>query len=120
MNQTFKFGAYEVLISDVEISPLVTQVRVNYDPKEQLDYEKESFISDIIQPFEIVTTSKEGEKTTLSRSGARGTGNGMTYSFSSNYLDKPESITLKMQGKPGKVYENVQEAAKDQFEIQIK
>lgn len=120
VNQTFKFGEYEVLISDVEISPLVTQVRLDYDPNQKLDYEEESFISDIIQPFEIVTTSKKGEKTTLSRNGGRGTGNGMVYSFNSNSLDEPESIVLKLQGKPGKVYRNVQDVAKDQFEIKIK
>jgi len=120
VNQTFKFGEYEVLISDVEISPLVTQVRVDYDPKQKLDYEKESFISDIVQPFEIVTISKKGEKTTLSRNGGRGTANGMTYSFASNFLDEPQSIILKVQGKPGKVYDNLQDVAKDQFEIKIK
>nr|WP_154957880.1 DUF4179 domain-containing protein [Paenibacillus xylanexedens] len=120
VNQTFKFGEYDVLISDVEISPLVTQVRVDYDPKQKLDYEKESFISDIVQPFEIVTISKKGEKTTLSRNGGRGTGNGMVYTFNSNSLDEPRSIILKMQGKPGKVYENIQDVAKDQFEIKIK
>lgn len=120
VNQMFKFGEYEVLIADVEISPLVTQVRLDYDPKQQLDYEKESFISDIIQPLEIVTTSKKGEQTTLSRNGGRGTGDGMIYSFSSNFLDKPESIILKMRGKPGKVYEKEEDAAKDQFEIKIK
>ncbi|WP_308722879.1 DUF4179 domain-containing protein [Paenibacillus polysaccharolyticus] len=120
VNKTFKFGEYEVLISDVEISPLVTQVRVDYDPKQKLDYEKESFISDIVQPFEIVTISKKGEKTTLSRNGGRGTGNGMTYSFASNFLDEPQSIILKVQGKPGKVYDNLQDVAKDQFEIKIK
>ncbi|MBY0205832.1 DUF4179 domain-containing protein [Paenibacillus cucumis (ex Kampfer et al. 2016)] len=120
VNKTFKFGEYDVLISDVEISPLVTQVRVDYDPKQKLDYEKESFISDIVQPFEIVTFSKKGEKTTLSRNGGRGTGNGMTYSFASNFLDEPQSIILKVQGKPGKVYDNLQDVAKDQFEIKIK
>lgn len=120
VNKTFKFGEYEVLISDVEISPLVTQVRVDYDPKQKFDYEKESFISDIVQPFEIVTISKKGEKTTLSRNGGRGTGNGMTYSFASNFLDEPQSIILKVQGKPGKVYDNLQDVAKDQFEIKIK
>ncbi|MGQ8872672.1 DUF4179 domain-containing protein [Paenibacillus sp. TSA_86.1] len=120
VNQTFKFGEYEVLIADMEISPLVTQVRVDYNPKQKLDYEKESFISDIIQPFEMVTISKKGEKTTLSRNGGRGTGNGMVYSFSSNFLDKPQSIILKMQGKPGKIYDTLKDAAKDQFEIKIK
>ncbi|MGO4528630.1 DUF4179 domain-containing protein [Paenibacillus sp. 2TAF8] len=120
VNRTFKFGEYEVLISDVEISPLVTHVRLDYDPKQKLDYEKESFISDIIQPFELVTTSKKGEKTILSRNGGRGTENGMVYSFNSNSLDEPESIVLKMKGKPGKVYRNIQDVAKDQFEIKIK
>lgn len=120
VNKTFKFGEYDVLISNVEISPLVTRVHFEYDPKQKLDYEKESFISDIVQPFEIVTISKKGEKTTLSRNGGRGTGNGMTYSFASNFLDEPQSIILKVQGKPGKVYDNLQDVAKDQFEIKIK
>jgi len=44
----------------------------------------------------------------------------MVYSFNSNSLDEPESIVLKMKGKPGKVYRNIQDVAKDQFEIKIK
>ena len=120
VNQTFKFGEYEVLISDVEISPLVTRVHFEYDPKQKLNDEKESFISDIIQPIEIVTISKKGERTILSRNGGGGTDTAMTYSFASNFLDEPQSIILKVQGKPGKVYDNLQDVAKDQFEIKIK
>nr|WP_154887814.1 DUF4179 domain-containing protein [Paenibacillus xylanexedens] len=120
VNQTFKFGEYDVLISNVEISPLVTRVHFEYDPKQKLNDEKESFISDIIQPFEIVTISKKGERTILSRNGGGGTDTAMTYSFASNFLDEPQSIILKVQGKPGKVYDNLQDVAKDQFEIKIK
>lgn len=120
VNQTFKFGEYDVLISNVEISPLVTRVHFEYDPKQKLNDEKESFISDIIQPIEIVTISKKGERTILSRNGGGGTDTAMTYSFASNFLDEPQSIILKVQGKPGKVYDNLQDVAKDQFEIKIK
>ncbi|MDP9699204.1 DUF4179 domain-containing protein [Paenibacillus polysaccharolyticus] len=120
VNKTFKFGEYDVLISNVEISPLVTRVHFEYDPKQKLNDEKESFISDIIQPIEIVTISKKGERTILSRNGGGGTDTAMTYSFASNFLDEPQSIILKVQGKPGKVYDNLQDVAKDQFEIKIK
>ncbi|MCP1132466.1 DUF4179 domain-containing protein [Paenibacillus polysaccharolyticus] len=120
VNKTFKFGEYDVLISNVEISPLVTRVHFEYDPKQKLNDEKESFISDIIQPIEIVTISKKRERTILSRNGGGGTDTAMTYSFASNFLDEPQSIILKVQGKPGKAYDNLQDVAKDQFEIKIK
>ncbi|WP_366294164.1 DUF4179 domain-containing protein [Paenibacillus sp. AN1007] len=120
VNRTFKFGDYEVLVAEVELSPLVARVKFDYDPTQKLDYETESFISDIIQPSEIITISKNGERTNLPQIGGSGTGNGMTYSFSSNMLDKPESILLKVRGKPGKAYADLKEAAEDQFEIKVK
>ncbi|MBU5354002.1 DUF4179 domain-containing protein [Paenibacillus barcinonensis] len=120
VNRTFKFGEHEVSIADVEISPLVTRVRFEYKPKKQLDYETELFLEDIIRPFEITSISNKGVKTILSPVGSGGTGDGMTYSFNSDFLNDPKSMILKVQGKPGKVYGNQQDAAKDEFEIKIK
>lgn len=93
---------------------------MEYDPEQNLDYNKEDFIMDMIQSLEVVTVSKNGTRITLPWERSREVGNEMTYSFSSNMLDKPESILLKMRGKPGKAYADLEEAAKDQFEIKVK
>lgn len=44
----------------------------------------------------------------------------MVYSFSSNLLDNPESMILILRGKPDKVYDDLQEAKKDELKIKIK
>ncbi|MNP71931.1 hypothetical protein D3C76_1683880 [compost metagenome] len=77
-------------------------------------------ISEVVQPLEIVTTTKNGKKTKLSGVGGSGTEDGMMYSFSSNLLDNPESMILILRGKPDKVYDDLQEAKNDELEIKIK
>ncbi|PRA05700.1 MULTISPECIES: DUF4179 domain-containing protein [unclassified Paenibacillus] len=120
VNRTFTVGGYEVMLSEVELSPLVTRVRLVYEPDQEIDYKTKLLISEVVQPIEIVTTSKGGKQTKLSMVGGSGTEDGMMYSFSSNLLDHPESMILKLSGKPGKVYDDLQEAKKDELDIKIK
>lgn len=120
VNRTFTLGGYEIMLSEVEVSPLITRVRLVYEPDQEIDYKTKLLISEVVRPLEIVTTSKDGKLTNLSPTFGSGTEDGMMYSFSSNLLDHPESMVLKLSGKPDKVYDDLQEAKNDELGIKIK
>lgn len=120
LNRTFSIGGHEVMLAEVEFSPLVTRVRFVFEPEQEIDYKTKLLISEVVQPLEIVTTTKDGKQTSLSTILGTGTEDGMVYSFSSNLLDNPESMVLKLRGKPDKVYDDLQEAKKDELKIKIK
>jgi hypothetical protein len=119
-NQLFTIGGYEVMLSEVEISPLVIRARFIYEPNQKIDYKTKVSISDVVNPTEIVSTTKDGKQTKLSSVTGSGTEDGMIYSFSSNLLDDPQSLVLKLRGEPGKVYDDLQEAEKHKLELKIK
>ncbi|KAA8748177.1 DUF4179 domain-containing protein [Paenibacillus sp. UASWS1643] len=120
VNRTFTLGGYEVLLSEVEVSPLVTRVKFVHAPNQEIDYKTKLSLNEIVRPIEIISISRIGKQTKLSMVGGSGTEDGMMYSFSSNQLDQPESMILKLSGKPGKVYDDLQEAKKDELDIKIK
>lgn len=120
VNRTFTLGGYEVLLSEVEVSPLVTRVKFVHAPDQEIDYKTKLSLNEIVHPIEIISISRNGKQTKLSMVGGSGTEDGMMYSFSSNFLDNPESMVLKIRGKPDKVYDDLQEAQKDELEIKIK
>ncbi|MFS0871873.1 hypothetical protein [Paenibacillus xylanilyticus] len=119
LNKLFTVGGYEVMLSEVEISPLVTRVRFIYEPSEKIDYETKLSIYDAVSPIKIVSTTKDGRQTELSSVGGIGTEDGMIHSFSSNLLDDPQSLVLKLRA-PGKVYNDLQEAERNMIELKIK
>ncbi|WFA85595.1 DUF4179 domain-containing protein [Paenibacillus amylolyticus] len=120
VNRTFTLGGYEVLLSEVEMSPLVTRVKFVRAPDQEIDYKTKLSLNEIVRPIEIISTSRNGKQTKLSMVGGSGSEDGMMYSFSSNLLDHPESMVLKLSGKPDKVYDDLQEAKNDELEIKIK
>lgn len=120
VNRTFTLGGYEVLLSEVEMSPLVTRVKFVHAPDQEMDYKTKLSLNEIVRPIEIISISRNGNQTKLSMVGGSGTEDGMMYSFSSNLLDNPESMVLILHGKPGKVYDDIQEAKKDELKIKIK
>lgn len=120
VNRTFTVGGYEVLLSEVEMSPLVTRVKFVHAPDQEMDYKTKLSLNEIVWPIEIISISRNGKQTKLSMVGGSGTEDGMMYSFSSNLLDNPESMILILRGKPDKVYDDLQEAKKDELKIKIK
>ncbi|WP_411735256.1 DUF4179 domain-containing protein [Paenibacillus sp. M2] len=120
VNRTFTLGGYEILLSEVEVSPLVTRVKFVHVPDQEIDYKTKLSLNEIVRPIEIISISRNGKQTKLSMVGGSGTEDGMMYSFSSNQLDQPESMILKLSGKPGKVYDDLQEAKNDELAIKIK
>ncbi|WP_315371486.1 DUF4179 domain-containing protein [Paenibacillus xylanexedens] len=120
VNRTFTLGGYEVFLSEVEVSPLVTRVKFVRAPDQEIDYKTKLSLNEIVRHIEIISTSRNGKQTKLSMVGGSGSEDGMMYSFSSNLLDHPESMVLKLSGKPDKVYDDLQEAKNDELEIKIK
>ncbi|WP_405130622.1 DUF4179 domain-containing protein [Paenibacillus sp. FSL H8-0317] len=120
VNRTFTLGGYEVLLSEVEMSPLVTRVKFVHAPDQEMDYKTKLSLNEIVWPIEIISISRNGKQTKLSMVGGSGTEDGMMYSFSSNLLDNPESMILIIRGKPDKVYDDLQEAKQDELKIKIK
>ncbi|WP_153979567.1 DUF4179 domain-containing protein [Paenibacillus xylanilyticus] len=119
LNKLFTVGGYEVMLSEVEISPLVTRARFIYEPEKEIDYQTKLKISDAVNPVKIVSTTKDGKQIELSSVGGAGTEDGMIYSFSSNLLDDPQSLVLKLRA-PGKVYNDLQEAEREMIKLEIK
>lgn len=119
LNKLFTVGGFEVMLSEVEISPLVTRARFIYEPEKEIDYETKLKISDAVNPVKIVSTTTDGKQTELSSVGGGGTDDGMIYSFSSNLLDDPKSLELKLRA-PGKVYNDLQEAEREMIKLKIK
>ncbi|MGF9698604.1 DUF4179 domain-containing protein [Paenibacillus sp. MABNR03] len=120
LNKLFTVGGYEVLLSEVVLSPLVTRARFIYEPEKEIDYETRLLISDAVNPIKIVSSTKDGKQTELSLVGGNGTEDGMIYSFSSNLLDDPQSLVMKLRGEPGKVYDDLQEAERNMIKLKIK
>lgn len=119
LNKLFTVGGYKVMLSEVEISPLVTRARFIYEPEKEIDYQTKLKISDAVNPVKIVSTTKDGKQIELSSVGGAGTEDGMIYSFSSNLLDDPQSLVLKLRA-PGKVYNDLQEAEREMIKLKIK
>nr|WP_154896211.1 DUF4179 domain-containing protein [Paenibacillus xylanexedens] len=120
LNKLFTVGGYEVMLSEVELSPLVTRARFIYEPEKDIDFESRMSINDVVQPTQMVSTTKDGKETTLIMVSGSGTEDGMIFSFSSNLLDEPQSLVLKLHGVPGKTYDDLQEAERDMIELKIK
>ncbi|MGG3505742.1 DUF4179 domain-containing protein [Paenibacillus lautus] len=119
-NQTFKLGDHQIVLSEVEISPLMTQVRFAYDPGKKIDFQTKLSISDMVQPFEIVSKTADGRTYKLSSLLGHGTEDGSQYTFSSNMLDDPESMVLKLYPESRSSYASEQEVEKHMLEFKIK
>jgi len=120
LKQLLTIEGHEVMLSEVELSPLVTRARFIYEPEKDIDFEYRMSINDVVQPTQIVSTTKDGKETKLTMVSGSGTENGMIFSFSSNLLDDPQSLVLKLHGIPGKTYDDLQEAERDMIKLKIK
>lgn len=119
-NQTFMLGNHQIVLSEVEISPLMTRVRFAYDPGEKINFKTKLLISDMVQPFEIVSKTADGRIYKLSNLSGTGTEDGTQYTFSSNMLDEPESMVLKLYPEFRASYASEQEVEKHMLEFKIK
>ncbi|MBT2764284.1 DUF4179 domain-containing protein [Paenibacillus sp. ISL-20] len=119
-NQTFMLGDHQIVLSEVEISPLMTRVRFAYDPGKKINFKTKPLISFMVQPFEIVSKTADGRIYKLSNLSGSGTEDGSQYTFSSNMLDDPESMVLKLYPESPASYVSEQEVEAHMLEFKIK
>lgn len=119
-NQTFMRGDHQIVLSEVEISPLMTRVRFAYDPGKKINFQTKLLISDMVQPFEIVSKTDDGRVYKLSSLSGTGTEDGSQYTFSSNMLDDPKSMVLKLYPEFRASYASEQEVEEHMLELKIK
>ncbi|MCT1399077.1 DUF4179 domain-containing protein [Paenibacillus sp. p3-SID867] len=119
-NQTFMLGDHQIVLSEVEISPLMTRVRFAYDPGKKMNFQTKLLISDMVQPFEIVSKTDDGRVYKLSSLSGTGTEDGSQYTFSSNMLDDPKSMVLKLYPESRASYASEQEVEAHMLELKIK
>jgi hypothetical protein len=120
LNQLFTIDGHEVMLSQVEMSPLVIQAKLVYEPNKKFDFQTKQSISESVHPYEIVSITKNGKQTKLLMYRGSETEDGMILYYSSNMLDDPQSLVLKIPTEPGKVYDDLQEAEKHKLELKIK
>ncbi|OBA06578.1 hypothetical protein A9P44_12235 [Paenibacillus polymyxa] len=97
-NQSFLLDGQKVTISQVELSPLMIRTKFTYDSPKKLDIKTRRAIDHKLLPEGILSQAKERTVMLYALSG-RGTGAGYEYIFSSNVLDEPQSLVMRLYRK---------------------
>lgn len=119
-DQIIMLGDHQVLLSRVEISPLMTKATFVFDPGKNNDFQTRISISDMLNPYEIVSRTDDGRMFKSSSVSGSGTKDGIQYIFGSNMLDAPQSIVMKLYPEFRQSYASVQEAKENELEFRIK
>ncbi|KWX71070.1 hypothetical protein AMQ84_29080 [Paenibacillus riograndensis] len=95
-NLPFTLNGHEVVLSQVEMSPLLIRARVALkNPAENGWETREGIFENTL--FQGITSKVQGESVQLSPVSGGGTEDGFEYSFASNWLNDPESLVLKIK-----------------------
>ncbi|MDO7907773.1 DUF4179 domain-containing protein [Paenibacillus sp. JX-17] len=101
--QSFLLNGYPAKLAEVELSPLVMNVKFEFDARVNRDWKiKEDTISKLT-PAKLVAKTQE-HVTELSSVSGIDTEKGYSYQFGSNFLDSPDSLVLQLYPevrKPG-------------------
>ncbi|KOR89562.1 DUF4179 domain-containing protein [Paenibacillus solani] len=119
-DQIIMLGGHQVLLSKVEISPLMTKASFVFDPGKKNDFQTRISISDMLNPYEIVSKTADRRVFKSSRVSGSGTKDGIQYIFGSNMLDAPQSIVMKLYPEFSQSFASVQEAKENALEFIIK
>ncbi|MBB3125569.1 hypothetical protein FHS19_000223 [Paenibacillus rhizosphaerae] len=95
-DRSISIDGHKVVLSKVEISPLMTLATFTVDPGSTTDPETRRSIRDKFRYMNIVSTNRDGRVVQLSPVSGSGTDEGFQQIFSSSMLDKPRSLVLKM------------------------
>ncbi|MBW4080905.1 DUF4179 domain-containing protein [Paenibacillus sp. S150] len=96
----FTLNGHDVVLSQVEISPLLIRARVALKNPEDNDWEIRNEIFGNTS-FEGILSEVDGKPLQLSPVSGSGTEDGFEYAFASNWLDHPESLVLKIRDGMG-------------------
>ncbi|KWX86687.1 hypothetical protein AMQ83_17510 [Paenibacillus riograndensis] len=95
-NLPFTLNGHEVVLSQVEMSPLLIRARVAMkNPAENGWETREDILENTL--FQGITSKVQRESVQLSPVSGAGTEDGYEYSFASNWLNDPESLVLKIK-----------------------
>jgi hypothetical protein len=106
-NTTFMLGGHEVILTEVEMSPLVISARVALkNPSENQWEVRQKIMDSSSYTANILSVTKTGEHKLQIMSG-EGTDDGFIKKFSSNMLDDPRSLHLVFEAMPGSGTEEI-------------
>ncbi|MET3847493.1 DUF4179 domain-containing protein [Paenibacillus sp. OAE614] len=95
-DRSISIDGHKVVLSKVEMSPLLTRATFAIDNGSELDFKTKQSIWDKLRYMTIVSTNRNGRAVQLSPVAGNGTDEGFRQIFSSSMLDKPRSLVLKM------------------------
>ncbi|WP_179281371.1 DUF4179 domain-containing protein [Paenibacillus sp. XY044] len=95
-DRSISIDGRKVVLSKMEVSPLMTRATFTVDPGSRTDLETRRSIRDKFRYMNIVSTNWNGRVVQLSPVAGNGTDVGFQQIFSSSMLDKPRSLVLKM------------------------
>uniref|UniRef100_A9U764 Predicted protein n=1 Tax=Physcomitrium patens TaxID=3218 RepID=A9U764_PHYPA len=95
-DRSISIDGHKVVLSKVEMSPLLTRATFAIDNGSELDFKTKQSIWDKLRYMTIVSTNRNGRGVHLSPVAGNGTDEGFQQIFSSSMLDKPRSLVLKM------------------------
>ncbi|WP_422661100.1 DUF4179 domain-containing protein [Paenibacillus sp. EC2-1] len=119
-DQSFMLGDHQVLLSKVEVSPLMTRATFVYNPGKTNNFKTRTSISEMLNHHEIVSETAEGKMYKAPSISGGGTEDGMQYVFGSNMLDEPQSIVMKLSPELNRSKTTVQEPEEPVIELKIK
>lgn len=95
-DRSISIDGRKVVLSKMEISPLMTRATFIIDPGSTPDLETRRSIRDKLRYMTIVSTNRNGRAVQLNPVAGNGTDESFQQIFSSSMLDKPRSLVLKM------------------------
>ncbi|MGG3279198.1 DUF4179 domain-containing protein [Paenibacillus solani] len=119
-DEVIMLGGHQVLLSRVEISPLMTKATFVFDPGKKNDFQTRISISELLNPYEIVSTTDDGRMFKSSSVSGSGTKDGIQYIFGSNMLDAPQSMVMRLYSEYRQSFGSVEEAKENALEFTIK
>jgi len=119
-DEVIMLGGHQVQLSRVEISPLVTKATFVFDPGKVHDFQTRISISEMLNPYEIVSRTDDGRMFKSSSVSGSGTKDGIEYIFGSNMLDAPQSMVMRLYPEYRQSFGSVEEAKENALEFTIK
>ncbi|WP_336780432.1 DUF4179 domain-containing protein [Paenibacillus illinoisensis] len=120
LDKPFMISGQAYLVSEVELSPLMTKVKINFEADERLDSKSHQTAMEMVRGVQMVSKTNDGQITLLSELSRRESEEGMTYTFSSNFLNEPQAMTLRIFSESWKIYDLLEGVQKDKLELKIK
>ncbi|MDQ0171203.1 DUF4179 domain-containing protein [Paenibacillus tundrae] len=119
-NSSLVLEGHSFMLSEVEMSPLSTRIKIDIENGENMDDEEKQSMMDLINGVDVISVTKEGHtllgslsnylsgntlETLVSLGSDRVSEDGIIYILGSNLLDDPRSLTFRLYTQRNKVHE---------------